>query len=279
MGSRVVKQRIWTGAAGTNEWNQPENWAGRTIPIDGENVSIVTNESEMTLAPNAPANLNVADLYVAGNIEGGPVTVRGAFYWESGRITADLELKTGGSVMMGEGIVLSGRIESTGNLVFEGDDQMLLDGGEVACADSVQFTNCGLRAVSDAPSRFTSRNFYIHGAGRFSGKSLVVERMRGGLLRVDGELEVDEGAKLVVPLGILEGRGFLNITYDATMDLEQGVPANAEPRWFFVTPWHTTARFGLEVPGKPEPVDLPGSGCQHMSWVNALAFDLLDVIN
>jgi len=108
---------------------------------------------------------------------------------------------------------------------------MLLDGGKVECVNKVTFTNCGLLAVSDVPSRFTCKNLFIRGSSRFSGKSLVVERVSGGLLHVDGELYVDEGAKLIVNLGILEGSGFLNITYDATMDLEQG-PPGSERRWF-----------------------------------------------
>ena len=251
-----MKQRTWTGAAGTNEWNQIENWIDGVIPGNGENITIAMIDSETALAPNAPADLDVADLYVEGNIDGGPIIVNGTFHWKSGRIAADLELKNDGSVATG-GTELSGTIRSSASLTFEGSDQMLLDGGKVVCDNNVTFTSCGLRAVSDVPSRFTSKDIYIQDTSRFSGKSLVVERMAGGLLRVDGELDVDEGAKLIVNLGLLEGTGFLNIVYDATMDLEQGIPTGAGRNWFVVTPWHTTARFGFEVPGKPEPVDLP----------------------
>jgi len=246
--AEAVKRRIWTGAAGTDEWNQVENWTDGIIPNNGENVTIAMIDSGTAPAPNAPANLNIADLYVEGNIGGGPILVNGAFHWKSGRIAADLDLKNDGSVTTGR-VELSGTIKGSASLTFEGDDQLLLDGGTIVCNDNVTFTNCGLRAVSDAPSRFTSKNFYIQDTSRFSGKSLAVERAAGGLLRVDGELDVDEGAKLIVNLGLLEGTGFLNIIYDATMDLEQGIPTSAGRNWLIVTPWHTTARFGFKFPG------------------------------
>jgi hypothetical protein len=252
-----VRLRTWTGAAGTNEWDCAENWHDRIIPSDGEGISIAVVDSEMALTPAAPAGFNAADLYVTGNIGGGPIVVNGEFHWKAGRIAADLKLKVDGNVITGESLELSGTIKSAGSLAFEGGDQILLNGGQVLCANNVTFTNCGLRSIPGAPSRFTSKNFCIKGSGRFSGKDLTVERASGGLFYIDGELDVDEGVKLILNRGTVGGWGFLNLIYDATMEVEQSDSTGAGCGWFNMIPAQgTTAKIQFIGSEEHNPVNL-----------------------
>jgi hypothetical protein len=252
----IVGLRTWIGSADTDRWDQAENWSEHIVPQDGESIRITMSGGKAALTPIFPADFNVADLYVAGDLGGGPIVVNGGFRWECGHISANLELKGDGSVIAEEGLILSGIIKCASNLVFAGGKQIFLDGGEVSCDNNAAFSDCGLRGSSRTPSRFTSLNFYINGSSRFSGRGLVVERASDGIFCIRGELFVDEGAKLLWNKGAVGGMGILNLKYDATMETEQSDSTGAGCGWFEVIPWHTTARFQLFDGPNPAKSDL-----------------------
>jgi hypothetical protein len=72
-----------------------------------------------------------------------------------------------------------------------------------------------------------------------------VERTSDGLFYIEGELDVDEGAKLLWNKGAVGGMGFLNIIYDATMESQTSDSEGTGGGWWVITPEHTTARFRL----------------------------------
>ncbi|HEY1685428.1 MAG TPA: RHS repeat-associated core domain-containing protein [Tepidisphaeraceae bacterium] len=245
-GRLMLSQITWTG--GTGNWNNPANWNPAqvpggsddvTIPASG-NVTIADNEAALSITTDAGSSLTLGtgDEFSIG---AGGGTISGSFIWNgtlagTGPLTVagtttmtgiayDFPVINSGSFTSNDGALYASTFTNnasftiTNGLALEGNNAFTnAGGGTVTITDSTGFN------PSNPPygigGYFINNGTLNWAAGGASTVSINIE-----LENVGGTINLTSGDVTIVGTAAFQN-GQINVTTGATLDINNGTPAN-----------------------------------------------------
>jgi len=176
--------QTWTGDGDGSTWGDAQNWASKSVPQNGDSVTIAPTASEARPAVTGlPDGIELQDLTLTdASLSGGAVTVTGVFVWDvSLSNTLDAPLTVQGTATLSG----AGRENSQAPMTFEGTTEIdgpgllsiqdpgnaitnsgtmtlkpgVVVGGSVCCVNPDQFLNTGTVSVPASAAGTVSLEF------------------------------------------------------------------------------------------------------------------------
>ena len=105
------QDRVWTGAAGDGDWNNPENWLLGKLPTEASNVLIPVKDGEEVFINIPEGAGTVANVTITGQGDSGLVSVTGKFpVADTGKVTVEGKVTIDGSAFAEEAIAIDGDV-------------------------------------------------------------------------------------------------------------------------------------------------------------------------
>jgi hypothetical protein len=126
----------WTGSAGDNNWDSPDNWSTQAVPGSSDDVTINVAADIMhsnnvadavnSLNSNQPLTISAGTLSVAtASTNSADLTINGGTFGGAGGLTV------GGSLALSSGTIAgAGTINANGGIVFDSDQERFTIDGE-----------------------------------------------------------------------------------------------------------------------------------------------------